>query len=100
LPRSRRRPAIAWLRPRAFAALTSPSAVTEPLYFSAAEYGEHPGYGGGLKDEGEDIEVLEIPFDEAYAMIGHGRIVDAKTILLLQFAKPNVFAGDQGCAVR
>jgi hypothetical protein len=44
--------------------------------------------GGGV-DEDEDIEVLEIPFDEAFLMTQDGRICDAKTIMLLQYAKIN-----------
>lgn len=36
--------------------------------------------------EGEDIEVAEIPFDDALAMVDSGEIVDAKTVLLLQWA--------------
>jgi hypothetical protein len=43
--------------------------------------------GGGHESEGEDIEVLELSLDAAYAMIASGEIVDAKTILLLQAAK-------------
>ena len=43
--------------------------------------------GGGLDSEQENIEVLEYTFDEAYAMIESGEIVDAKTIILLQHAK-------------
>lgn len=41
--------------------------------------------GGGLKDEGEDIEVLEIPLDKALAMVKSGEIFDAKTVILLQY---------------
>ncbi len=40
--------------------------------------------GGGVSSEGEDIEVVEMPFATALAMIGTGEIVDAKTIMLLQ----------------
>ncbi|HEY1982012.1 MAG TPA: GDP-mannose pyrophosphatase, partial [Xanthobacteraceae bacterium] len=47
--------------------------------------------GGGNADEGEDIEVLEPSIDEALAMIADGRIMDAKTILLLQYAKLHLF---------
>jgi hypothetical protein len=47
--------------------------------------------GGGLADEGEDIEVLELPIDSALAMISDGCIVDAKTIMLLQYAALNIF---------
>ena len=49
------------------------------------------GNGGGLIHEGEDIHVLELPFDEAFAMAKDGRIVDAKTIMLLQYAALNIF---------
>jgi hypothetical protein len=49
------------------------------------------GTGGGLASEGEDIEVLELPVDQAIAMIADGRIVDAKTIMLLQYAALNIF---------
>ena len=49
------------------------------------------GSGGGLAAEGEDIEVLELDFEKALAMIGDGRIVDAKTIMLLQYAALHIF---------
>jgi len=54
-----------------------------------AEYGleDWVAAGGGLVAEGEDIEVLEPRLDEAMAMIADGRIVDAKTIMLLQHVK-------------
>lgn len=67
----------------------SPGAVTEILYLFVAEYDESMkvSEGGGLDSEQENIEVLEYTFDEAYAMIESGEIVDAKTILLLQHAK-------------
>jgi GDP-mannose pyrophosphatase NudK len=45
--------------------------------------------GGGVKSEQEHIDVLEVPFEEAYAMIATGEIKDAKTIMLLQYAKIN-----------
>jgi len=45
--------------------------------------------GGGLASEQENIEVIEMPFDDAYKMIASGEIKDAKTILLLQYAKIN-----------
>jgi hypothetical protein len=49
------------------------------------------GSGGGIASEGEEIEVLELPIDQALAMIGDGRIADAKTIMLLQYAALNIF---------
>ena len=45
------------------------------------------------RGEGEDIEVLEMPLDEALAMIGSGEIVDAKTIILLRKADRARLAG-------
>jgi nudix-type nucleoside diphosphatase (YffH/AdpP family) len=76
-----------------FEAFMSPGAVTEKLYFFIAEYEPDMkiGAGGGMASEGEDIEVLELSIDEALAMIGDGRIVDAKTIMLLQHAALHVF---------
>jgi nudix-type nucleoside diphosphatase (YffH/AdpP family) len=78
---------------KVFEAFTSPGSVTEKLHFFVAEYepAMRIGVGGGIADEGEDIEVLELPFDEALAMIGDGRIVDAKTIMLVQYAALKIF---------
>ena len=70
-----------------FEAYMSPGSVTELLYFFVAEYvkSEKVSEGGGL--DGEDIEVLEIPFKNALAMISSGEIKDGKTIMLLYYAK-------------
>ncbi|WP_328426524.1 NUDIX domain-containing protein [Micromonospora sp. NBC_00389] len=69
-------------------AYMSPGSVTERLHFYAAPYtpADRTGNGGGLDEDGEDIEVLELPFTEALAMVRDGRIADGKTILLLQWA--------------
>ncbi|RZS86993.1 nudix-type nucleoside diphosphatase (YffH/AdpP family) [Motilibacter rhizosphaerae] len=66
----------------------SPGSVTERLHCFAAAYTatDRTGAGGGVAEEGEDIEVLELPFAEALAMVRDGRIADAKTVLLLQWA--------------
>ncbi len=70
-----------------FDVYTSPGSVTERLNCYAAPYDPADrGEGGGIAEEGEDIEVLELPFTKALAMIGTGEIADAKTILLLQWA--------------
>jgi nudix-type nucleoside diphosphatase (YffH/AdpP family) len=78
---------------KVFEAFMSPGAITEKLHFFVAEYeaSMRVGSGGGIASEGEDIEVLELPIDSAMAMIGDGRIVDAKTIMLLQYAALNIF---------
>ena len=78
---------------KVFEAFMSPGSVTEKLHFFVAEYeaAMHVGSGGGIESEGEDIEVLELPIGQALAMIADGRIVDAKTIMLLQYAALNIF---------
>ena len=78
---------------KVFEAFMSPGAVTEKLHFFVAEYeaAMRISSGGGLAEEGEDIEVLELPIDAALAMITDGRIVDAKTIMLLQYAALHIF---------
>ena len=43
--------------------------------------------GGGADDETENIEVLELDFKKALAMMKSGEIKDAKTIMLLQYAQ-------------
>jgi nudix-type nucleoside diphosphatase (YffH/AdpP family) len=74
---------------RVFEAFMSPGSVTERLTFFVAEYGPEDRVtpGGGVASEGEDIEVLEPTLAEALAMVADGRIVDAKTIMLLQHAR-------------
>lgn len=74
-----------------FDAYMSPGSVTEILYFFVAEYDKDMkvSEGGGLVDEQENIEVLEIDFDKAMHMITIGEIKDGKTIMLLQHAKIN-----------
>jgi nudix-type nucleoside diphosphatase (YffH/AdpP family) len=72
-----------------FEAYMSPGAVTEILHYFVAEFDDSMklNEGGGLDQEQEDIEVLELDFELAYKMIASGEIKDAKTILLLQYAK-------------
>lgn len=84
---------------KVFEAFMSPGSVTEKLYFFVAEYDADAkvSSGGGIESEGEDIEVLELLFEDALAMIGRGEIVDAKTIMLLQYAQLNLFTREPGC---
>lgn len=74
-----------------FKSYPSPGAVTEVVHFFAAliDIADRVAEGGGLDEEHEDIEVLEIPLDEAAAMIETGEIFDVKTIVLLQWALLN-----------
>jgi nudix-type nucleoside diphosphatase (YffH/AdpP family) len=72
-----------------FKAYMSPGSVTEFLYFFIAEYSNtmKVNEGGGIENEQEDIEVLEINFDTALKMIDTGEIIDGKTIILLQYIR-------------
>jgi nudix-type nucleoside diphosphatase (YffH/AdpP family) len=74
-----------------FEAFMSPGSVTEKLHFFVGAYSpaDRVSEGGGEEAEGEDIETLEVTLDEALAMIASGRICDAKTIMLLQYAALN-----------
>ncbi len=69
----------------------SPGAVTEKMYLFVSEYTDvmKVSKGGGLISENEEIEVLEIPFSKAIEMMKNGEIIDAKTIMLLQYAQIN-----------
>lgn len=70
---------------KVFELYMSPGGVTEIVHFFIAEYSEaqRVNAGGGVEDE--DIEVLEIPFAEALAMVQRGEIRDGKTVILLQY---------------
>lgn len=76
-----------------FECFMSPGSVTEKLHFFVGEYDAamRVGDGGGLETEGEEIAVLELPFDQAMTMIATGEIADAKTIMLLQYAALKLF---------
>jgi GDP-mannose pyrophosphatase NudK len=65
----------------------SPGGVTEIIHFFAAEYDDNRRHnsGGGVEDE--DIDVLEMPFNQALEMINSGEIRDGKAVILLQYAQ-------------
>jgi nudix-type nucleoside diphosphatase (YffH/AdpP family) len=69
----------------------SPGTLTEKvsLFYAEVDISVRAGEGGGLKSEGEDIEVVILPLKTAYEMIASGEIVDGKTIILLQWAMLN-----------
>lgn len=74
-----------------FQIYSTPGAVTEKIHYFIAEvhHNMKVSDGGGLEDETEEIEILEIPFEKTFEMISTGEICDAKTIILLQYAKLN-----------
>ncbi|BAO33746.1 NUDIX domain-containing protein [Serratia marcescens] len=76
---------------KVFEAYMSPGSVTEKLHFFVGEYqaDDRINEGGGVAAEGEDLEVLELPLAQALQAIRQGTIVDAKTIMLLQFVALN-----------
>jgi GDP-mannose pyrophosphatase NudK len=71
---------------RLFALYVSPAAVAEKIEFFTCRYSpaDKVSSGGGLADEGEDIEVIETTLQQASAMICSGEIIDAKTVILIQ----------------
>lgn len=77
-----------------YEAYMSPGGVTEIVHFFIAEYHENQRHaaGGGIEDE--DIDVVELPFSEAVAMIADGRIKDGKTIMLVQYLQIQRIMGD------
>ena len=74
---------------RLFECYMSPGSFAERLTFFVAPYvpGDRVDAGGGLVEEGEDIEVIETTLSAALAMVEAGTIIDAKTILLLHYAQ-------------
>jgi len=79
-----------------FDTYSSPGTLTERVSCFAAhiDSAKREGRGGGVDGEGEDIEIVEMPIDEACALIATGGIVDAKTIMMLQWLMLNrEFAG-------
>ncbi|CAI0765408.1 NUDIX domain-containing protein [Serratia entomophila] len=76
---------------KVFEAYMSPGSVTEKLHFFVGEYraADRINGGGGVEAEGEDLEVLELPLEQALQAIRQGTIVDAKTIMLLQYVALN-----------
>lgn len=79
-----------------FEAFMSPGSVTEKLHFFVAEYdgSSKVTHGGGIRTEGEDIEVIELPIQDAMKAIESGAIEDGKTIMLLQYAGMHLFNQD------
>jgi nudix-type nucleoside diphosphatase (YffH/AdpP family) len=73
---------------KVFEAFMSPGSVTERLHFYVGEYDDsmRVNDGGGVKAEGEDLEVIELPLRTALEWIAQGKIADGKTIMLLQYA--------------
>ncbi|MDQ6812458.1 MAG: NUDIX domain-containing protein [Bacteroidota bacterium] len=76
-----------------FELYSTPGSVAEKIHYYVAEYEPQQkiGSGGGLDAEKEEIEVIELPFEEAFIKIQSGEITDAKTVILLQYARIYLF---------
>jgi GDP-mannose pyrophosphatase NudK len=76
-----------------FSLYSTPGSVAEMIHYFVAEYEptQKVGEGGGLEEEKEDIEIIEIPFEDAFIKIQSGEITDAKTVILLQYARIYLF---------
>ncbi len=55
------------------------------LYYAAISPKDREGAGGGLLHEGEDIRILGIPAIRAFDMVERGELVDAKSIIGIQW---------------
>jgi GDP-mannose pyrophosphatase NudK len=65
---------------------TSGGGITEYLHLFIARLdsaGPHED-GGGLEEEGENIEIVTVSFQQAEEELRNGKINDAKTLMLLQ----------------
>lgn len=80
---------------RVHEAFVGPGAVSERMVYFTARYtpADHIAAGGGAAHEGEDIEVVEMGLEDAFAAMADGRIVDAKTIILLQHVRLAALGG-------
>ncbi|GEO07987.1 NUDIX domain-containing protein [Segetibacter aerophilus] len=72
-----------------FELYSTPGSVAEIIHYYVAEYDpkQKVGNGGGLEEEKEEIDVIELPFEDAFIKIQSGEIKDAKTVILLQYAR-------------
>lgn len=64
----------------------NPGSLTERVHYFLGQYGprDRKEEGGGAREEGEDIEVVEMDVEEAWRQVAGGGIVDTKTVVLLQ----------------
>mgnify|MGYP002628258251 CR=1 FL=1 len=72
-------------------AFLSPGILKEKVHLFIGEYSDNnkTENGGGVFAENEEIEVLEFSFEQVLAMIENEEIIDARTIILLQYLKIN-----------
>jgi GDP-mannose pyrophosphatase NudK len=83
---------------RLFELYASPAAIMEKLEFFTCTYSprDRVSQGGGLAEEGEDVEVVETSLEQAAAMVAAGEIIDAKTVVLIQYLQQRIRSQDRG----
>lgn len=76
-----------------YEAFATPGAHMEKIHFYSARYDSSMRIhnGGGEISEQEDIEILEYKYEDIPTLLKDGSIIDAKTIILLQWAMMNLF---------
>lgn len=78
-----------------FQLYSSPGSISERLHYFLATYSAADvNTRGGLRSEGEETEILDLPLEEALGMLEDGRIRDAKTAVLLYHVAQNLMPGD------
>ena len=77
---------------RLFELYVSPASIMEKVIFFTCSYSpaQKVSNGGGIKEEGEDIEVVETTLENAANMVATGEIIDAKTVVLIQYLSERV----------
>jgi 8-oxo-dGTP pyrophosphatase MutT (NUDIX family) len=71
----------------------SPGMSSERMHLYYAAIAGESSAGGGLEHEDEDVRVVEIPLAAAFASLDDGAIMDAKTIIGLQWMRQRRASG-------
>lgn len=71
----------------------SPGGLTERVYLYSLDVrnGQKKHAGGGLTEEAEDIQVVELDYAQVFAMVESGRICDAKTLICLLWLQKELY---------
>jgi nudix-type nucleoside diphosphatase (YffH/AdpP family) len=83
---------------RLFELYASPAAIMEKIEYFTCAYSpaDKVSEGGGLAEEGEDIEVVETTLEQAAAMVAAGEIIDVKTVVLIQYLQERIRSQGRG----
>jgi nudix-type nucleoside diphosphatase, YffH/AdpP family len=72
----------------------SPGGTSERifLYYAEVKEADHTTQGGGLVSENEDIQLVELSFAELWQQLAAGKLVDAKTLIAVQWLQLRIQA--------